>query len=194
MKNIFFLMPVILLTACASKKPVVVQMPRSVPGTTLPAEDIESVRYAENLKAYPIGRYVDPNNQLVMHEAHTVYRVETTTKWNLHPNAPVSVPTGPVVRIVDPAHHPAPVNAEVAAEISRQKFATQALLDRGAKLDETLSQLSGAFRVTKDLGDQAHALRNELTITQKRLDAFEQELRKKQADAVVGAQQKTNEW
>jgi hypothetical protein len=71
-------------------------MPRSVPGTTLATDDIESVRYGENLKAYSFGRYIDPNDGLVMHEAHTVYRVETTAKWNLHPNAPVNVPGGPV--------------------------------------------------------------------------------------------------
>ena len=58
-------------------------MPPAVSGTTLATEDMESVRYGENLKAYSIGRYVDPNDGLVMHEAHTVYRVETTAKWNL---------------------------------------------------------------------------------------------------------------
>ncbi len=89
---------------CASKKPVIVEMPPAVSGTTLDTADMESVRYGENLKTYSFGRYVDPNDGLVMHEAHTVYRVETTAKWNLHPNMPVNVPGGPVVGIIDPAH------------------------------------------------------------------------------------------
>ncbi|MGH7968515.1 MAG: hypothetical protein ACREIC_07305, partial [Limisphaerales bacterium] len=127
MKKLILLIPLLFLPACATKKPVVVRMPHSVPGTTLPSEDIESVRYGENLKAYPVGRYVDPNNSLVMHEAHTVYRVETTSKWNLHPNGPASIPAGPVVGIIDPAHKESPVTAEVAAEVNRQKAATQAL-------------------------------------------------------------------
>jgi hypothetical protein len=41
---------------------------RSVSGTTLPSDAIESVRYAENIKTYPLGRYVDPNNSRIMHE------------------------------------------------------------------------------------------------------------------------------
>ena len=80
MKPILIFIPLIFLSACASKKPVIVQMPPAVSGTILETEDMESVRYGENLKAYSIGRYVDPNDGLVMHEAHTVYRVETTAK------------------------------------------------------------------------------------------------------------------
>ena len=191
----YLFIPLVLLSACASKpKPHVTQM-NSVPGRILPTEGIESVRYSENIKAYPVGRYIDPGTSLVMHERHTVYRVETTAKWNLHPNGPVRVPLGPPVGLIDPAHQNAPVNAEIIAEVNRQKAATQAVLDQGTKLDQTLSQLSGAFQVTKQLGEQNRQLRDELTTNQKRLDALEQELRKKQADAFVGANDttKTNE-
>jgi hypothetical protein len=192
----FLFIPLILLSACASKpKPHITQM-KDIPGRILPTRGMEAVRYSENIKAYPVGRYIDPDSSLVMHERHTVYRVETTAKWNLHPNSPVTVPLGPPLGIIDPARHNAPVNAEIIAEVNRQKAATQALLDQGAKFDQTLSQLSGAFQVTKQLGDQNRQLRDELTTNQKRLDALEQELRKKQADAFVGANDttKTNEW
>ena len=55
------------LVACATKPARVVDMTaRAVPGTTLPGDGIESVRYAENIKAYPLGRYVDPNNRRIM--------------------------------------------------------------------------------------------------------------------------------
>jgi hypothetical protein len=190
--KIHFIVPLILLTACASKPKLHV---RAIPGTMLPSDGIESIRYSENIKAYPVGRYVEPNNSLVMHERHTVYRVETTAKWNLHPNNSATVPLGPAVGIVDPARHNAPVNAEVLAEVSKQKAATQTLIEQGAKLDQTLSQLTGAFQVTKQLGEHEQQLRTELTTTQKRLDALEQELRKKQADALVGANQNTkDQW
>jgi hypothetical protein len=47
----------LLAAGCAVKQPVVTHMtPVSVPATTLPSEGIESVRYAENIKAYPLGR------------------------------------------------------------------------------------------------------------------------------------------
>lgn len=192
----YLFIPLVFLTACASnQKPRVTAM-NMMPAGVSPAQSAESVRYSENLKAYPVGRYIDPNNGLVMHERHTVYRVETTGKWNLNPNAPVAVPLGPVVGVIDPARRDAPVNAEVVAEVNRQKSATQALLDQGARFDQTVSQLSGALQVTTQLGEQNRQLRDELTTAQKRLDALEQELRKKQADALVGTNDKTktNEW
>jgi hypothetical protein len=155
MKTYLFIAILLLTCGCASKpKPRVVKMPTPVSGTVLPSQGIESIRNSENLKAYPVGRYVDPNSNLVMHERHTIYRVETTAKWNLHPNGPVTVPLGPPVGVIDPARQNAPVNAEVIAEVNKQKVATQTLLDQGAKFDQSLSQLAGAFQVTKQLGEQ----------------------------------------
>ena len=194
--KIHFLIPLVLLASCASHpRPRVVQTPVSVPGNTLPSSAAESVRYSENVKAYPIGRYIDPNNDLVMHERHTIYRVETTAKWNLHPGGPPTVPLGPALGIVDAARHNSPVNAEVVAEVSRQKATTQALLDQGAKLNQTLSQLSGSFQLIKQLGEENQQMRQQLTATQNRLDLFEQELRKNQAEQFGMIQHtNSNEW
>lgn len=192
----YFLIPLVFLTGCATNQKPHVTVMNTMPARPQPAQSVESVRYPENLKGYAVGRYVDPNNNLVMHERHTVYRVETTAQWNLNPNAPVTVPLGPAIGLIDPARRDAPVNSEVVAEVNRQKAATQALLDQGTRLDQTLSQLSGAFQVTTRLGEQNRQLREELTTAQKRLDALEQELRKKQADASVGPNDKTktDEW
>jgi hypothetical protein len=171
MKRIILLIPLLILPACASKKPVVARMPHSIPGTTLPSDDIESVRYGENLKAYPVGRYVDPNNGLVMHEAHTVYRVETTAKWNLHPNAAANLPAGPVVGVVDPARKESPVTAEVVAEVNRQKAATQSLIEQGARMNRALNQdrrehdraafgsVGGSISASADRSHVHHAIR-----------------------------------
>jgi putative SOS response-associated peptidase YedK len=40
-----------------------------------------------------------------------------------HPNAPVTVPGGPVVGIIDPANKDCPVTPEIVAEVDRQKAA-----------------------------------------------------------------------
>jgi hypothetical protein len=85
---------------CATqKKPSVAAAPPPVPvsGTDLDQTNVERVRAGETLKAYPIGRYVDPNDPDVMHESHVVYRKETGASWNLAPNAPTVVPLGPVL-------------------------------------------------------------------------------------------------
>jgi len=180
MKTIY-LIPVLLLSACASnRRPFVVQMPRPVPGTTLPTEGIESVRYSENLKAYNVGRYVDPNNQLVMHERHAVYRVETTAQWNLHPNAPATVALGPAVQIVDPARVDGPTTAEVIAEVNRQKEATQTVIEQGKRLNDSLTQISSALDASKQVAEQNRQLKTEIDLTKHRLDLLETEIRDRQ--------------
>jgi hypothetical protein len=199
MKQILILIPLLFLPACATKKPVAVRMARSVPGTTLPSDDMESVRYGENLKAYPVGRYVDPNNGLVMHEAHTVYRVETTAKWNLHPNGTANVPVGPVVGIVDPARKESPVTAEVAAEVNRQKAATHALIDQGARMNQALNQISQSISITKQISEQNAQLKTAVSTTEQRLEVLEEAFRQKQTEATfttpsVPPKQGTNDW
>ena len=199
MKRILIFLPLILLPACASKKPVIVQMPPAISGTTLDTEDMESVRYGENLKAYSFGRYVDPNDGFVMHEAHTVYRVETTAKWNLHPNEPVNVPGGPVIGIIDPAHKDSPLTPEVVAEVDRQKAATMALIVQGQRMNQALNQLSKILPVTAQVAQENAQLKNEVTTTEKRLDALEDQFRQAQTEAPFttpsGSSPKgTNDW
>ena len=199
MKQIFFLLPLLVLTACAGKKPGLVQMPRSVPGTVLATDRLPSVRYGENLKAYSLGRYLDPNDGLVMHEAHTVYRVETTARWNLHPNAPVKVPAGPVVGLVDPAHKDSPLTPEVVAEVDRQKASTKALLVQVQRMNLALNQLSKTLAITAQVSEENVRLKNEAATTEKRLDALEDQLRKTQAEApfntpATPSVKGTNDW
>ena len=199
MKRIYFFIPLILLSACATKKPVAVQMPRSVPGTTFANADSESVRYGENLKAYSFGRYVDPNDGFVMHEAHTVYRVETTAKWNLHPSAPVTIPGGPVVGIIDPAHKDSPTTSEVVAEVGRQKAATLALMEQGQQMNESLAQLSKTLAATTQVSVENIRLKNEMSTTEKRLDALENNFRKSQTETpfttpTIPSVKGTNDW
>jgi hypothetical protein len=199
MKRILIFIPLIFLSACASKKPVIVQMPPAMSGTILETEDMESVRYGENLKAYSIGRYVDPNDGLVMHEAHTVYRVETTAKWNLHPNATVNVPGGPVIGIIDPAHKDSPLTPEVVAEVDRQKAATMALIVQGQRMNQALNQLSKTLSATAQVAQENVQLKSEMTTSEKRLDALEEDFRKAQTEAPFttpsGSSPKgTNDW
>ena len=190
------LIPLLLLSACASHRtPTVFNMPRPVPGTTLPSDDIESVRYSENIKAYNVGRYVDPNNPLAMHERHVVYRVETTAKWNLHPNAPATVALGPAVRIIDPARKDSPTTPEIIAEVNRQKAATQTVIDQGKRLNDTLAQISTALDAGKYVAEQNRQLKTELDLTKQRLDLLESEIRnqQKESPAQSGIPETTNQ-
>lgn len=202
MKQALIFIPLILLSACASHKPVIVQMP-PVSGTELTTADMESVRYGENLKAYQIGRYIDPNDSLVMHEAHTIYRVETTAKWNLHPGlyppAPGGIPDGPVVGIIDPAYQKSPITPEIAAEVDRQKAATQALIAQGQRMNQALNQLSQVLPATSQIAQENDQLKTEQMETERRLDILEEQFRKQQAETeftppVAPSVKETNDW
>jgi hypothetical protein len=171
-----------LLVACATKPPRIVNMTAlSLPGTTLPSDGIESVRYAENLKSYPLGRYVDPNNSRIMHEGHSIYRVETTPKWNLRPNAPVAVPLGPTVHVRDSARHSSVVGNELVAELNRQKEATKAVIQGGQIVSQKLGDLASSLQQTQQIAAQNAQFKQEVNTTKQRLDALEDELRKQQA-------------
>ena len=166
------------LAACATKPARVVDMgSRAVPGTTLPSQGVASVRYAENLKAYPLGRYVDPNNSRIMHEGHSIYRVESTAKWNLRPNAPVALPLGPAAHIRDSATQTSAVGNELMAELNRQKETTKAVIQGGQVVSQKLGELSGGLQQTQQMAAQNAQLKQEVSITKQRLDALEEQLR-----------------
>ncbi|MDE3099487.1 MAG: hypothetical protein KGJ88_08425 [Verrucomicrobiota bacterium] len=183
-----FLIPLLLLTGCAS--PRIVQMPPLVPG----AAATESVRYPEIVKSYYVGRYIDPDNPGIMHGRQVLYRVETPARWNLHPGgSSVTSPSGLAMAATNSAYVNPPINAAVIAEVNKQRAATQTLLNEGAKLNQTLSQLPAAFNAVKQVEQQNLQLKQELTATENRLDALEVELRNKPADS-LGTNQTTNEW
>lgn len=188
----YFFIPIVILTGCSS--PRIVQMPPQ-PATTFSPDERKSVRYAETVKAYPVGRYIDPNNDLIMHEAHTIYRVETTAKWNLHPDASADAWLGPPVALIDAAKYNPPVNAEIIAEVNKQRAATEALLERNGEFNESLSQLAQAVQTVRQEDEQVLQLKQELSIHEQRLDALEEQLRNKQADPVgINENTNTNEW
>lgn len=180
----------LLLTGCASHTPTGENTVRVVPGTVLSPETTPFIRYAESMKAYPIGRYVDPVNPLILHEGHTLYRVETSANWNLNPHSQAYVPVLPDVEAIDPSRRPVPMTGELVAEIQKQKAATQAILDQGPRLNQTLTDLSQASTKTREMIEQNLQLKRELAETKLRLDALEKELRQPQ----VKGESKKDEW
>ncbi len=77
---------IILGFGCFAPKKAVVRMlndPAANGGPVLSQERRGRVRTPEVVKAYPVGRYVDTISGRVMHEKHTMYRVEGDANWNL---------------------------------------------------------------------------------------------------------------
>lgn len=130
-------------TAVASAPPLPSAAPVVVPvsGTDLDQTNVEKVRVGETLKSYPVGRYLDPTDSNVMHEAHVVYRKEAGASWNLNPNAPTVVPLGPVLAVADPAKTPGPLPAELEQRMAEQNQLVASLIEQNEALTKKLAQL-----------------------------------------------------
>lgn len=140
----------VLVAGCetAPRKAVTLQAPpltasvvAPVSGTDLEQTNVEKVRVSESLKAYPVGRYVDPKDSNLMHEAHVVYRREAGSSWNLNPNAPTVVPLGPVLAVADPAKTPGPLPAELEQKMAEQNQLVASLIEQNDALAKELAKL-----------------------------------------------------
>lgn len=148
MKTILLLLPLALLAGCDSvpqgtpvpSSPSTLMAP--VSETDLDQHNIEKVRISETLKAYPMGRVVDPTDPNVMHESHVVYRREADASWNLEPNAPTVVPLGPVLAVADPARQPSPLPAELEHKIAEQNQLMSSLIEQNEALATELTKLN----------------------------------------------------
>jgi hypothetical protein len=166
--KLLWIVPLMLLTACASK-PKLVLHPKE-PATVV--RDA-SVRYPEATRRYYVGRYVDPHNSLTMHEQHVVYRMEQTSRWNLHsgPSSPSGVTLLPAVS--DPAFVPFPVNDAILAEINAQKAATTAVMIQTRQLSGALEQFQAALRQRKSNLQETTTLRATIATLEKRVMQLE---------------------
>lgn len=170
--NTFYFIPLMFLTAC-STTPKLVLHPQSPP----PAVDNSAVRYPEVVRAYHVGRYADPNDDLVMHEQHVVYRVEENTRWDLRPLRAATIggsatfTTEPVPR--DAAFSPASVNDAVLAEINAQKLATVQIMVQARTLSSALAQFQSALQQTRTNLQETAVLRAAVFDMKKRLDTLE---------------------
>ena len=169
----FYLIPLLFLTAC-STTPKLTLHPQPLP----PATDNSAVRYPEVVRAYHVGRYADPNDDLVMHEQHVVYRVEENTRWDLRSlrtatigcaadsSATISAPR-------DAAFSPLPVNDSVLAEVNAQKLATVQIMLEAKTLSAALAQFQAALQQTKTNLQETAVLRASVIQMNRRLDTLE---------------------
>lgn len=78
-----------MLVGCQSENPPqpkeFVNLPVYTAAQGIPADSQEKYMSNPALRAYAIGRYIDPATGTVMHEEHSVYRLVRTPEWNLIP-------------------------------------------------------------------------------------------------------------
>jgi len=161
----YYLIPLLFLSACSTTPKLALHPQQS------PPMDNAAVRYPEVVRAYHVGRYVDPNDDLVMHEQHAIYRVEENTRWNFHPSfGDDYLPAAPPR---DAAFAPAPVNDAILAEVNSQRLATTEIMMQARTLTTALSQFQNALQQTKTNYQETAILRASVDDMKRRLAALE---------------------
>jgi hypothetical protein len=165
------LLPLILVASCASR-PQVALRPTPPPAV----EPIETVRYGEVVRAYHLGRYVDPNHPEAMHEQHPVYRIEVSARWNLHPGAQNTA------NLLNPppdaAFAPPLTNDALVAEMNRQRETTARVMLEAAKLAQSYGELQSFLGEMKNVARNNALLSVRLATNEQRIAEFDRELQK----------------
>lgn len=165
MKHILPLAFALALTACASRPPKAIVI---TPASRRVA-DASTVRLPERVREYRFGRYVDPGDPAVMHDAHPVYRVEDSAEWNLRPS-----PGGARSNSAPPVASSPPEKDAALAELNKQRAATRAFTEQTSALNQRLAELSQAVGQTKEIAKQNLALKQEIVALRDRMDALAQ--------------------
>jgi hypothetical protein len=167
----FALIPFVFLASCASSpQPQIGVRPTPPPVV----EPVEAVRYADVVRAYHAGRYVDPNYPQTMNEQHPIHRVEASARWNLHPGAltTASLLNPPP----DTAFLPPPTNDAIFAEINRQREATQSVLSEAAGLAASYAEIQKVLNEIRSIARDQALIRNRLTEAEQRIAGFEKKV------------------
>jgi hypothetical protein len=163
--------PLVLVASCASRPQLSLR-----PSTPPAVEPVEAVRYGEVVRAYQVGRYVDPNHPETMYELHPVYRIEVSARWNLHPGSPN------VAKLLNPspdaAFAPAPTNDFVVAELNRQREATARVMQEAARLVQSYGELQAIVAEMKNVARNSVLLGVRLANTEQRVQEFGKALQK----------------
>ena len=160
-----YLVPILALSLCSCATRKAAQPASSnVPGTTISARTMPTVRTSETVKAYPVGRYTDPNYPDEMHERHTVYRREQAPDWNYLPDPPYALPLGPTVANSNPSPS---YYAKAEGELNAQQRAyAEALQEQNRAMKKRIESLQQQAGKVPGLEQEIDRLKNQLDETQ----------------------------
>lgn len=164
---------VALVTGCKSEAPhPVVTFPQPPPFLT--PKQRGNVWFPDQVAPYAVGRYVDPRDPNVLHEAHTLYRREQTSRPNLTPPATLVLPP-----IAAPSASDATtlLRDALTAELNQQRAASLALVEQGKSLANSVRQLNQQTEEFRNALQEAARVRAQLQAVSNRLETLESQLR-----------------
>ncbi|MES2704994.1 MAG: hypothetical protein V4726_00165 [Verrucomicrobiota bacterium] len=145
----------------------------------VPMESTANVQRSADIRAYPVGRYVDAANRDVLHERHIIYRRERPEQWRLNSDKSSGILLGPTVGLRNPVAMTNPPPQALTAELNKQRLITRQLLEiqeRASSGDERAQALLSQAAAMKDNQDKLVALiqshNTRLDIMQRQLDGI----------------------
>lgn len=102
-------------------------------GRALDPNDVSRVRLGEQVHAYHLGR-LPSKDRREMHEAHTVYRMEQSSRWDTRLPATPMDSRGTVLGIIDPARKDVPDDTVIKQE-------REALAEKSVRLKKSMADL-----------------------------------------------------
>ncbi len=174
------LLPLLFIVSCASH-------PQSKVGfKPLPQpvfEPAEALRYPDTLRAYYVGRFADPNHPELLNEQHAVYRVEASSRWNLHA-APSGVRIAtPLNPPADPAFSPPPASDALVAEMNRQRDATAQIMAEAVQLGAAYNDLQKLVNEMRNVARNNIEMKDRLAGAEQRLADLQKQLQKLAPDS-----------
>lgn len=160
MKSLVPLLALCLCAGCATHKATVRSKAKS--STAHSHRATSKVRTSETVKAYPVGRYTDPNYPDEMHERHTLYRRESPPDWNYLPDSPYALPLGPTVATSDPS---ASYYVKTESELmnAQQKAYAEALEEQNRAMKKRIADMQQQTAKVPELQRQIDGLKQQLT-------------------------------
>ena len=162
MKYLIAILTLCLCSACATRKPVKIQSNPAVAGIS--RNDMPGVRVPETVKAYPAGRYTDPNFPDEMHERHTIYRREQSAEWSYRSSEPYALPLGPTAA----KSNPSPgyyVKADEEQRNAQQKAYAEALLEQNRAMKKRVDDLQREAAKVPQLQQEVERLKSQPDFT-----------------------------
>ncbi|HSI63891.1 MAG TPA: hypothetical protein VLE43_12255 [Candidatus Saccharimonadia bacterium] len=148
-------------------------------GRKIDPYDVSRVRHPEEVHTYHIGR-LPTHDRREMHEAHSVYRVEQSARWDQRLPATPMASRGVVLGIREPEHDPVPKDSVVNAERVRQIELSGQLEKRVALLRDKQEQIEAFLASAPDKNKTIAELQQQNAKAQSELSAVKEENRKAQ--------------
>ena len=150
----------------------VIKKVQPLAGTQMGLDRQMDVRSPASVRVLTFGRYKDPVDPTMMHEASIAYQVQNSSQWNLRPNPPVKLPYGNIVRPPNWANT-SPLYAELEGQLIKTKNAAGKFNEAKEVLMKNIHVIQNTNKNVMTLIAQNKTLHRQLIDAQKQITALE---------------------